>query len=74
MPSIGARCHELRVNDETSTWRLIYRIDGDAVLILDVFSKKTTATPQTVIEASKRRLKMYDAAVKEASSGEDEEK
>jgi len=31
MPSIGARCHELRVNDEASTWRLIYRIDSDAI-------------------------------------------
>ncbi len=25
MPSIGARCHELRVRDRNKTWRLIYR-------------------------------------------------
>jgi len=73
MPSIGARCHELRVNDEASTWRLIYRIDSDAIVILDVFSKKTTATPQSVIDSVKQRLKRYDAAAKETDDGQDEE-
>ena len=37
MPSIGPRCHELRINDKDSTWRIIYRADEDAILILDVF-------------------------------------
>jgi phage-related protein len=41
MPTIGARCHELRVVDEGATWRIIYRLDADAVVIVDVFSKKT---------------------------------
>jgi len=41
MPSIGARCHESRINDEAVTWRLVYRIDEDAIIILEVFSKKT---------------------------------
>ena len=44
--SIGKRCHELRIIDEESTWRIIYRLDADAVVILEVFSKKTTATPR----------------------------
>lgn len=73
MPSIGPRCHELRVNDEAATWRLVYRIDPDAIVILEVFSKKTATTPQAVVAAAKRRLKLYDAAAKEASGGEDEE-
>lgn len=30
MPTIGARCHELRIIDETVTWRIIYRLDPDA--------------------------------------------
>ena len=60
MPSIGRRCHELRINDETATWRIVYRIDPDAVVILEVFSKKTTQTPGTVIDNCKRRLKDYD--------------
>lgn len=62
MPSIGSRCHELRVNDEAATWRIIYRIDLDAIVIAEVFSKKTQATPAKVIETCKKRLKEYDDA------------
>lgn len=66
MPSIGARCHELRVNDSAGNWRLVYRIDADAIVILEVFSKKTRATPMTVIENCQKRLKEYDHASKQA--------
>jgi phage-related protein len=62
MPSIGTRCHELRINDEKVTWRLIYRIDGDAIIILDVFAKKTQQTSKKVIDVCKRRIKEYDNA------------
>jgi phage-related protein len=60
MASIGPRCHELRINDERSTWRIVYRIDPDAIVIVEVFSKKTTQTPKPVIDNCKRRLKDYD--------------
>ena len=60
MPSIGARCHELRITDEKSEWRIIYRIDKDALIILEVFQKKTPKTPQQIIETCKRRLRQYD--------------
>lgn len=60
MPSIGARCHELRINDEDKTWRIIYRLDPDAVIILDVFEKKTPKTPHEVIYNCQRRLRSYD--------------
>ena len=60
MPSIGRRCHELRIVDRTATWRIIYRIDQDAIVIVDVFSKKTQKTPKNVIESSMKRLKTYD--------------
>jgi len=60
MPSIGQRCHELRVNDKGQTWRIICRIDLDAVVILDVFTKKTGKTPQRVIDTCKQRLQKYD--------------
>ena len=60
MPVIGPRCHELRINDEAGTFRIIYRADADAVVILDVFLKKTQQTPRPVIEACKRRLRKYD--------------
>ena len=42
-------------------------------MILDVFSKKTTATPQSVIDNVKQRLKRYDAVAKEADDGQGEE-
>jgi phage-related protein len=60
IPSIGNRCHELRIVDESATWRIIYRLDSDAVLILDVFSKKTTKTPKSVIDTCKARMRRYD--------------
>lgn len=60
MPAIGARCHELRIIDANKTWRIIYRIDNDAIVIADVFEKKTQRTPKRVIDACKRRLKDYD--------------
>src|SRR5207247_9216961 len=41
MPKIGPRCHELRIDDEKKTWRIVYRIDEDGIVILEGFSKKT---------------------------------
>jgi phage-related protein len=64
MPSIGARCHELRIQDEDQTWRIVYRLDKDAIVLLDVFSKKTQKTPKSTIETCKRRMKQYDEAKK----------
>ena len=61
MPSIGKRCHELRVRDSGHDWRIIYRIDPEAILILDVFAKRNRETPWSVIEVCQRRLKRYDA-------------
>ena len=60
MPSIGRRCHELRIVDRTATWRIIYRIDQDAIVIVDVFSKKTAKTPKSIIESVNNRLRTYD--------------
>lgn len=60
MPSIGKRCHELRINDENSTWRIVYRLDEDAVIIGEVFSKKTQTTPKQVVATCKTRYKTYD--------------
>lgn len=65
MPSIGARCHELRIVDERSSWRIVYRLDTDAVIIADVFRKTTAATPKRVIDDCQRRLRLYDAAARD---------
>ncbi len=61
MPSIGPRCHELRINDKQRTWRIIYRIDEDAIVLLEVFAKQTNQTPTQVIETCRGRLRDYDS-------------
>jgi phage-related protein len=63
MPGIGPRCHELRVQDADVTWRLVYRADPDAVIICEVFAKKTQTTPRSVIDACRRRLSAYDRVI-----------
>ena len=60
MPSIGRRCHELRVRDEDQNWRIVYRVDSDAIVIAEVFAKKTGTTPKKVIDTCKTRLRAYD--------------
>jgi len=62
MANIGSRCHELRIDDEKKTWRIVYRIDEDAIIILEVFSKKTARTPKRIIDVCQKRLKEYDDA------------
>ena len=61
MPAMGKGVHELRIVDQNVTWRIVYRIDDDAVIIAEVFVKKTPATPKQVIDNVKRRLSAYDA-------------
>ena len=62
MPPVGAGCHELRIVDQDVTWRIMYFIDTDAVVNPDVFKKKTQATPKSVIQACKGRLRAYRSA------------
>ncbi len=62
MPAIGERCHDLRIIDADVTWRIIYRVDPDAIVIVDVFSKKSRTTPKGVIVRSRIRLREYDNA------------
>lgn len=64
MPAIGARCHELRIVDRDVTWRIVVRLDPDAVLVLEVFAKTTRATPEAVLEACQRRLAAHDRALR----------
>jgi phage-related protein len=59
MTVIGAGCHELRVNDVNKTWRVVYQVTREAIVIVDVFDKKTNQTPQTVIAACRQRLQRY---------------
>jgi phage-related protein len=59
MPDIGAGCHELRIVDETRTWRIVYAIRTEAIVILEVFAKTTRTTPNTILRACRKRLGRY---------------
>jgi len=59
MPGIGKACHELRIQDENKTWRIVYHIDKDAIAILEVFAKTAQQTPKSVIKTCKARLRSY---------------
>jgi phage-related protein len=61
MPSIGPRCHELRINDANKTWRIVYRLDKDEILVVELFSKTTRTTPRDVIDTCRQRLRTWDA-------------
>ena len=65
MPAIGARCHELRIVDTGKTWRVVYRLDRDAIIIADVFQKTTQQTPARRLADCARRLKLYDRLTQE---------
>jgi phage-related protein len=60
MTAVGPGCHELRVGDDGRQWRLIYRVDADAILVIDLFRKTTQKTPKHAIERCRRRLRDYD--------------
>lgn len=65
MPVIGRRCYELRIQDQGQSWRIMYRLDLDAVVIVEVFSKKTRKTPPDAIATSRKRLKAYDDIIQQ---------
>jgi phage-related protein len=50
----------LRIHDETSIWRIVYLIDHDAIVIIEVFQKQKQQTPKEIIDTCKRRLRLYD--------------
>ena len=58
MPAIGRGVEEVRVWDDTGTYRVIYtaRLE-DAVYVLHAFQKKTQATAQRGIEKARERFR-----------------
>lgn len=56
MPSIGKGVEELRVWDDSGTYRVVYAARlADAVYVLHAFQKKTHATSKRDIELAKKR-------------------
>lgn len=62
LPAIGPRCAELRIRDAQHNWRIVYRIDQDAVIVVDVFAKKTQQLSNEIIRQCRQRLRDYDKA------------
>ena len=67
LPAIGRHCHELRILDAEQNFRIIYRIDPDAIVIVHVFAKKTSQTPRKVVHICRRRLREYDLLTEEVN-------
>jgi len=61
MPAIGSRCHELRITDANVSWRAVYRVDAEAIVLLEVFAKKTSKTPNRIIDLCRKRIREYDS-------------
>jgi len=59
MRTVGPACHELRIVDGTKSRRIIYHLSGDAVVLLEVFAKKSGRTPKRVIQTCRWRLADY---------------
>jgi phage-related protein len=59
LPAVGPGCHELRVPDWKVVWRILYHVAPDAIVVLEVFQKKSRTTPKRVIEEARRRLRAY---------------
>ena len=56
MPSIGKGVEELRVWDDSGTYRVVYVARwADAVYVLHAFQKKTQATSKRDMELAKKR-------------------
>ena len=70
MPSVGANCHELRIIDQSISWRILYYLTPDAVVILEVFKKKTQATPKNVLDVARERLGKYRQLTEEEDNAE----
>lgn len=68
MPGIGRNCHELRLTDETGIWRIVYHLAPEAIVILEVFQKKTQQTPAAVLDNCRRRLALYLHAMQAAQT------
>lgn len=57
MPSIGKGVEEIRIWDDSGTYRVIYTARlRDAVYVLHAFQKKTRATSKRDIDIAKHRL------------------
>jgi len=67
LPDVGPRCGALRVRDANHNWRIMYRIDVEVILVVEVYAKKAQKIPDEILAICKKRLKHYDAVISAAS-------
>jgi phage-related protein len=68
LPELGPNCHELRIIDRNAAWRIVYHVTSDAIIILEVFSKKSRTLPKQVLATAKRRLRTYSRLIEESDN------
>ena len=57
MPSIGKGVEEIRIRDDTGSYRVVYTARlADTVYVLHAFQKKTQATAKRDVELAKNRF------------------
>jgi phage-related protein len=70
----NAKVMELRENDRSGTYRVVYTVEmAEFIFVLHAFQKKSKsgiATPKQEIDLAKRRLKEADALYKELKGEE----
>ncbi len=59
LPSVGPRCHELRIRDAGHEWRIVYRIDPRCIFIAGTFAKTGKAMQQREFGKAKQALKEF---------------
>lgn len=62
LPDIGTGCHELRIVDGSANWRIVYHIAADAIVVLEVFAKKTARMPKRILMDCRQRLSAFESA------------
>jgi phage-related protein len=61
LADLCTRCWELRIKDSNKWYRIIVRIDKDAIVVFGWFKKKSNKIPKKVINACKKRMVEYDS-------------
>jgi phage-related protein len=60
MKTVGPGVRELRIRDSAGAFRVIYLAsNGDSVVVIHAFQKKTETTPQADIALAKNRLRAW---------------
>lgn len=54
------RCHMMRIKDKDKWYRIIYRIDSDAIVLLHIFEKKSNKISKSILKICRQRMKQYD--------------